>query len=121
MENIDLDVLDVRADFGVISDVAQVSASGQERRNDRNNSIESDVANLKDTSPSYLARAVDMFPEREKVGSKKMLSDLKEIAQLNVSGECLMELNARHGELDNRIAIGGKIANAKLTKERNGR
>ena len=59
-----------------------------------------------------------MFSGRELTGGEETANDLREIEKLNASEEVLIELNARLGELANRIAISGKITNAKLTKEK---
>ena len=48
----------------------------------------------------------------------KMLSGLREIEKLNANEERLRESNATPGELENRISISGKNANAKLTKSK---
>ena len=52
----------------------------------------------------------------------KMLNGIREIGKLNVSGECLMGLNARRVGLENRIALSDEITNAKIneSKWRNG-
>ena len=59
-----------------------------------------------------------MFSGREMAGRKKMLNDLKGIGEVNVSEKWLKGLNARVGELPNRIAISDKIAREKLTREK---
>ena len=48
-----------------------------------------------------------------------MPNGLQEIEKLDLGGECLRGLNARLGELGNRIEIIDKSASAKLTKGRN--
>ena len=45
-----------------------------------------------------------------------MLKGLKEIEQLNVNEECLMDMEEILGELENRIAISDKTTSEKLTK-----
>ena len=44
-----------------------------------------------------------------------MLDDLREIEEVNLNEECIMGLNERLGELENRIAISGEITNGELT------
>ena len=80
------------------------------------NSIENHMANLEDMCASYLTGESIMFSVSEMVCRKEMLNGIKEIGKLNAGEECLMELNARHAELENRIAIFDEITNAKLSK-----
>ena len=47
-----------------------------------------------------------------------MSTGIKEIEKLNADAEYLIDMDARHGELENRIAISDKIANVKLTQEK---
>ena len=58
-----------------------------------------------------------MFRASEMVDRKQMSNDLREIGKLNVYTECLIEVNARLGGLESRIAISDEITSAKLTKE----
>ena len=67
----------------------------------------------------YMVSEANLFSGREEMeGRAKMLKDLRAIGKLNVGKECLMELDARLGELEGRIAIGDEITNAKWTRER---
>ena len=59
-----------------------------------------------------------MFSGREMVGRAKTPIGLWEIVKFDANEECLTELNARLGELENRIAISGEITNAKLMGEK---
>ena len=59
-----------------------------------------------------------MFPASEMADRKKMPMGLREIGKLHADAECLMDSDARLGELENRIAISEEITNAKLIKDR---
>ena len=107
--NYDLEVLSTQPDFEEIPDVAKVPDSNKEGKN-RTNIIENDVANLKDTFARSITRGVNMFSGIKMLGREKMSRGLKEIGKLNMDEECLMELNAIIGELENRIAIIDKSA-----------
>ena len=60
-ENIDLEILEVPADFGYIPGVREVPASKQERVKNRMGEIENSMGNLKLTFASYLTEASNMF------------------------------------------------------------
>lgn len=120
-ENCDLEVSTGQSDFEEISDVC---AGGgcvpkQESRKHRTNSVRNAITNLKEVIAGYLTSSADMFSGRELAGRKKNLNDLREIGKLRAAEERLRELNGASGELENRIAISGKITNSKLTKESN--
>ena len=78
MGNCDLEVLAGRSDFGEISEVGKVHVPNLERIG-RANSVESDVANLKDTFAIYLTDAVDMFPRCEVRDKQKFRTGLGKI------------------------------------------
>ena len=59
--------------------------------------VDNDVSNLKDMFATHIAKAADMFPGSEITDRWEMLMGLNEIEKLNVSGECLVELNERLG------------------------
>ena len=71
---------------------------------------------LEDIFAICLTKSVNMFSGREMMGRGKMLIDLRETGRLGMSGECLIDAGARHGELENRIGISEEITNAKLMK-----
>ena len=59
-----------------------------------------------------------MFPIGEVADKKKMSMGSKEIEKLPVCEECMAELKAMHGELENKISVGDKTSNEELTKEK---
>ena len=85
--NIDLEVLAVKSDFGGLFEVRAFSVSMEERRNNRTNDIEGDVANLENMVVRYLAKAVSIFPRDENAEKRKMSKDWQEIEKLNTNEE----------------------------------
>ena len=69
-------------------------------------------------SASSLDKEANMFSGGEMADRTKMTHGLREIGKFTADAECLMDLDARLWELENRIAIFDEITNAKLVKER---
>ena len=62
MKYFELEVSDVRADFGGISEVGKAPLTIQDRRNDQANSTGGSIWKLEDAASRYRARSVIMFP-----------------------------------------------------------
>ena len=63
-----------------------------------------------------LTKAVDMFPSKEIEGRTKFLHDLKEIEELSINEECIIEIEERIANLQNWGFVSGRNSSVDICK-----
>ena len=79
--------------------------------------IEGDVKSLRDISTGALTSSVDMFPSNEIEDRKEIPNGLKEIGDLSINGDCIIEIEEIIAYLENQEAISGRNRSVNIGKE----